>query len=79
MWKASYAILLADKRLAWFLLVPSNPRYLPMVHVHARSKIDSAIYLLYDYSEPISLGFYCALPAEPHRTDMECNRIPRTS
>ncbi|ORY29949.1 hypothetical protein BCR39DRAFT_530247 [Naematelia encephala] len=23
------------------------------------------------------LGFYCALPAEPHRTDMECNRLPR--
>ncbi|WVF71959.1 hypothetical protein IAT40_006769 [Kwoniella sp. CBS 6097] len=24
-----------------------------------------------------SLGFYCALPAEPTRTHMECNRIPR--
>lgn len=23
------------------------------------------------------LGFYCALPAEPHRTDMECNRLPK--
>ncbi|WWD15620.1 hypothetical protein CI109_100042 [Kwoniella shandongensis] len=23
------------------------------------------------------LGFYCALPAEPTRTHMECNRIPR--
>ncbi|WWD01125.1 hypothetical protein V866_008064 [Kwoniella sp. B9012] len=24
-----------------------------------------------------SLGFYCALPAEPTRTHMECTRIPR--
>ncbi|WWC69206.1 uncharacterized protein I206_103143 [Kwoniella pini CBS 10737] len=24
-----------------------------------------------------SLGFYCALPAEPTRTHMECQRIPR--
>jgi hypothetical protein len=22
-------------------------------------------------------GFYCALPAEPTRTHMECNHIPR--
>ncbi|ORX33758.1 hypothetical protein BD324DRAFT_638468 [Kockovaella imperatae] len=24
-----------------------------------------------------SMGFYCALPAEPTRTDMECSYIPR--
>ncbi|WVN86685.1 uncharacterized protein L203_101857 [Cryptococcus depauperatus CBS 7841] len=24
-----------------------------------------------------ALGFYCALPAEPTRTHMECHRIPR--
>ncbi|ALO60415.1 hypothetical protein CNB04245 [Cryptococcus deneoformans JEC21] len=26
-----------------------------------------------------SLGFYCALPAEPTRTHMECNRLPGSS
>lgn len=25
------------------------------------------------------IGFYCALPAEPTRTHMECNRLPGSS
>ncbi|KAL7424183.1 hypothetical protein Q5752_001769 [Cryptotrichosporon argae] len=25
-----------------------------------------------------TIGFYCALPAEPTRTHMECNRLPKT-
>ncbi|RSH93911.1 hypothetical protein EHS25_006563 [Saitozyma podzolica] len=42
-----------------------------------RSCIKLAMHSAALFKSMQALGFYCALPAEPTRTHMECNHIPR--